>query len=509
MTDHNDQFHMGRIPIIPYPYSKAVTAIESDSSTGDYEEQHALGVCREFIIDYPLDDSDEEKERATYDLYMVDPNDRKHLINISQLIRTMAPLGDANNLTVTIEGEEDAWDLKKVINYIYSRFVFPDTEKEDYTDLIDRIKANDPTFINTLLTDVNGDVVLPITTADNVYDKNGITLQTKLDSITRVGFASTFITATETGSSFSFNYPFENYRQDGNHIEVRIGGTIINKSRYYFVDGNPTDDGFIPVESQIVFTDHAIEKGRTISLLFIYNAASNGSTYNIMSGANIAAGSLPSTAFEKISDSFCYADPTSVASSKALYNLYVTLSAAISDGKLYSIFAFDSNTGNNTISVKTPDTFTLTEGCSISVLITTNKSIGYKLNVNGNTYTVNTTNGQTNKALSANQVIKFYYKPDSTYPDDVTKGKFYIRSMSDYRLSANRWSVITEDAETEISYDSLSIEGEDELFVYRNGVRLFAGLDYKDDRESKVITLFTRTEDQEKIVFEKLDVINA
>ena len=497
-TDHNDQFHMGRIPLKPYSFINAKRAVESDEND-ELSVQDQLAVCKEFLIDY----LSTEDHQATYDMYIVDPNDRKHFINLSEMIRTMAPLGDADKLTVTIEGKEDAISLKDIINYIYSRFIFPDTENEDYNtilSILDKINNGDPSITNPVLTDVNGKIILPITIANNVYDKNGISLQTKLDSITRVGFASTFVTVEQTGNQFNFKFPFEDYLKNGNHVEIRIGGTIINKARYFFVESEETDDGHIPVDATIVFNDHAIEKGRTINFLFIYNCAADGSTYHIMSGANIAGGSLPSTAFEKMSDSFCYPDPTSVASSKALYSLYMTLSEAIANSNNYSTFAVDKSTFATEIVITTNPNFVLAEGSSITVLFNTEKknSAGYRFQVNNVPYELYYGGELLNKTIPANTMLKLYYY----------NNKFYVKSFNDYKLSANRFFYTTKDQETEISYNGLAINSpEPEIFVYRNGVRLFEGIDYKLDRDASKITLFVRTEAQEKIVFETLDVI--
>ena len=497
-TDHNDQFYMGRIPLKPYAFISAKTAVESDTGDG-LSSQDELAVCKEFLIDY----LSTEDHKATYDMYLVDPEDRTHFINLSEMIRTMAPLGDADKLTVTVEGDENAWALKDIINYIYSRFVFPDTEPDSPDEIKNKIFSTNPyDIINTLLTNKDGDIVLPVTIANNVFDKNGIDLQTKLDSITRVGFASTFITVDNADYQFDFEYPFENYRQDGNYVEVRIGGAIINKSRYHFVDGEPTDDGFIPKNAKIVFHDHAIEKGRTISLLFIYNSAADGSkTYHIMSGANIASHSLPSTALEKMSDSFIYPDPTSVASSKALYSLYTTLSEAIANSNNYSTFAVDKSTFATEIVVTTNPNFILSEGSSITVLFNTEKKnpAGYRFQVNNVPYELYYQGGLLNKTIPVNTTLKLYYYDN----------KFYVKSFSDYKLSTNRFFYTAKDQETEISYNNLALNGLDcEIFVYRNGVRLFEGIDYRLDRDASKITLFVRTEAQEKIVFETLDVID-
>ena len=536
-TEHNDQFHMGRLPIKPYSFINARNAIKADDGVTSQDE---FAVCKEFLIDYLPTTDDSTKfydnnndvvlrenlvpgkkyknmetgdivtayedgaviREATYDMYLVDPNDRKHFINLSQLIRTLAPIGDANNLTVTIEGKENAIDLRSIINYIYSRFIFPNPEFEDkdkILDIIDMIKNGDPKIISTVLTDVNNNIILPITSADNVYDKNGNSLQAKIDSITRVGFATSFVVTRESGNSFEFEYPFENYRKNGNHVEVRIGGTIVNKARYYFIDGDPSDKGDIPTRANIVFTDHAIEKGRTISFLFIYNAASNGSTYEIIDGSSIADGSLPSSKLDKVSDSFCYADPTSVATSKALYDLYVTLSQAIADSSMYAMFAEDTSSSASTITVTVPSNFNLQNGSSLSILTKCQKNAGCTISINGGTaLPIHTSNGALSSKLSGSKIFKFYY----------SNGKMFLKSLSDYKISSNRWFKNLADKDTVVSYKGLNVIDEADIFVYRNGVRLFEGIDYKINRAAETITLFVPGEDQEKIVFETLDVID-
>ena len=87
--------------------------------------------------------------------------------------------------------------------------VFPDTEPDSPDEIKNKIFSTNPyDIINTLLTNKDGDIVLPVTIANNVFDKNGIDLQTKLDSITRIGFASTFITVNNADYQFDFEYPF-------------------------------------------------------------------------------------------------------------------------------------------------------------------------------------------------------------------------------------------------------------------------------------------------------------
>lgn len=505
-TKHSDQFHMGRIPIKPYAYISAVTAIESEDVDGlghqGLSSQDELAVCKEFVIDY----LSTEDHKATYDMYIVDPEDRRHFINLSQLIRTMSPLGDADKLTITIEGEEESVTLKDIINYIYSRFIFPDTETEDPQEILEKLFGDNTT--NTLLTDVDGKVILPITAADNVYDSNGVSLQTRLDSITRIGFASTFITVTERGNQFTFDYPFENYAAEGNYLEVRIGGTVVNKSRYYIVDEPPTDDGLVPTRATIVFNDHAIEKGRTINILFIYNSSANGFDNKNMSGAYLANNSVPTSKLEKVSDSFTLPDPSSVATSKALYNLYNVLTEVITNSNLYSTFSVDKSTSSTEINVTLNSAFNIVEGCSINILTGNDKASTCKLKINNNSYDIYTSNGINTNSIPGNTLIRLFY----------SNGKFYLVSFNSHKLSVNRYYKTvklskgekidpTPDNLPTVSYAGLTVKDDAEIFVYRNGIRQFKGIDYSDNPITKEITPVVRTENGEQFVFETFDII--
>ena len=139
-----------------------------------------------------------------------------------------------------------------------------------------------------------------------------------------------------------------------------------------------------------------------------------------MYGGFIANGSIPTGKLEKVSDNYMLPDSTSIASSKAVYNLY--------------------------------------------------RFCCRMLNLD----------------------------PDTTKPD-----------IGDLRISPNRYVYTAkEDGEEKISYEKLifNVDRDHDIFVYRNGVRLFESIDYSMDTDKKTITLYIRTEQYEKIVFEYLVV---
>ena len=67
---------------------------------------------------------------------------------------------------------------------------------------------------------------------------------------------------------------------------------------------------------------------------------------------------------------------------------------------------------------------------------------------------------------------------------------------------------IKNDKENTIGYSGLLYNtGEDHnIFVYRNGVRLFESIDYSINTSNKTITVYVNTEQYEKFVFEYYSV---
>ena len=62
------------------------------------------------------------------------------------------------------------------------------------------------------------------------------------------------------------------------------------------------------------------------------------------------------------------------------------------------------------------------------------------------------------------------------------------------------------DDETVIPFNALQYNNSSIIRVYRNGVRLFQDLDYHMDKMAETITLFVRTELDERIVFESTNI---
>lgn len=292
----NDQYNMGRLPLRPLSY-----------------KDKALAQTKELLIDNTGDN-------PSYHIYIVDAKDRTKLIDLTALYSENPDI-NGDNLYITIDGLVDAQKLKFIINYIYKRFLMPDNPN-GYDAINDYDKVFDQDTKPVLIKDTGDNIYLPVSRAQYIYDINGISVQERLDNMTRIGFSTTYVRAEEDGqSSFEFEYPFPDYTNGGNYVEVKIGSTLIDKSRYEIID-NKSNDGHV-YGATINFINETIDLGRAINFLFIYNSAdvSNGSNLYLY-GGNIANNSIPSGKLEKVSDSFTLPDSTSIASSKAVYNLY-------------------------------------------------------------------------------------------------------------------------------------------------------------------------------------------
>lgn len=469
MASLNDQFEYGRIPIKPLPY-----------------KDRNLSQCNEIMVDYG--------ENANYHIYITHHSDPAKYIDITALIvKEMLPKAEinANQFTISIEGEKDPQSLMDIINFIWKRF----THAEDPSGFVyqtDKDLLYDPTTISVLLQTTDGQIQLPITLADNVYDRNGNSIQAALDNMTRLGFSVSYIYATQDNqTSFEFTYPFEDYPD---MMEVRIGTTYVDNTRYqitkhYDLNGHYTS-------GTIDFIGETIENGRRIDLMWIFNSAyqDNGKV-EFMSGAKIADSTIPINKLEKYSDSYNYLDGDSVATSKAVAKLYEDLTNVINANNQNLFNCPDTSTSNDIIA--TDIGRDAKDGDVIIVTTASMKSSTVRLSVNNTAYNITTPDGGAlSKGFRNNQVVKF----------KIVNNTAIILSGTSTEIRSNKYIHSCVDQEYTISFNGLEYDMGDLIHVYRNGVRLFQDLDYSINTTDETITLFVRTEQSERIIFESLGV---
>ena len=481
MASLNDQFEHGRIPIKPLPY-----------------KDRKLSQCNEIMVDYG--------EGANYHIYITHHNNPDEYIDITALIvKEMLPEVEINGdqFTITIEGEKNPQALRDIINFIWKRFTYAE-DPSGFVYETDVNKIFDPTTISVLLQTTDGQIQLPVTLADNVYDKNGNSIQSFIDNMTRLGFSVSYIYATKKDqTSFEFTYPFEDY---SDMLEVRIGTTYVDNTRYqitkhYNAEGHYTS-------ATLDFIGETIEIGRRIDLVWIFNSAyQDGGKVQFMSGSRIADSTIPISKLQKYSDSYSYADGNSVATSKALSRLYADLSAAINANNQNMYMYPDSNTSERNINIRTTDI--LPKDGDIFIVTTASQKVSnvtltfFVDNANGSMssaiywYDIKTPDGNSLvKGFANNQVLKFKIKGSNAI----------LLSGLGNEIRTTRYIHDCVDQEYNISFNGLSYNTGDLIHVYRNGVRLFQDLDYYINTADETITLFVRTEQGERIIFESLGI---
>lgn len=485
----NDQFEYGRIPLKPLPLTN--------------KEQAQVN---ELIIDYKKHSDGTDPE---YHIYIADSDDPTKLIDITNLIiKEILPNAkiNANQFQIKIDGIQDPTDLSKIIGYIYKHFVLPNDF--NYNEDIDKVLSESNTTKSALLVQTDGTVILPITKASNVFDDTGESIQSRLDNMTRVCISTAYIYATEDNqTSFEFSYPFENYNE---FIEIRIGTTYIDSTRYMITpnrdaNGNYTTGTltFIPGVGEND-TGDSIEINRRIDFIFMYNALNKGTGgCKVMNGRAIADSTIPACKLEFTSDSYIYNNSNCIATSAAVYNLFKKI---INDGINENIqYLMDLNDSANVINIdlNNYNINEITFPFVFNLILTSNKR-----NAMGNLFI------QFKKGTSVYKTYNLYNLLDNSLYE-LSGGKVYtIYIPSDNNkayiltpfnnLKSSRYVHLCEDQETEISYENLDCGYDDLIHVYRNGVRLFEDIDYSNDTISKKITLFVRTEENERIIFETL-----
>lgn len=467
MPSNNDQFEHGRIPIRPLSY-----------------KNRDLSNTNELIIDYGED--------ASYHIYISHHTERGKYIDITALIvNEMLPKVEINGdqFTVTVEGEKNPRSLKDIINFIWKRFLYAE-DPSGYVPEEDQYKLYLPTTVTVLLQASDGQIMLPVTLADNVFDKDGNTIQSRLDSQTKLGFGVSYIYSTrQDQTSFEFEYPFEDYPD---MLELRIGTTYIDNTRYQVTKHYDAEGHY--KTGTIDLLGESIEVGRRLDLVWIYNCIyDDDGSIKFMSGSKFADGSIPLCKMEKYSDSYSYPDGNSIATSKALANMYLEFCDMLNADNDHIFHCPDINKTQNVIEINigrngaNGDVYFVTTSCD--------KASTATLKVGSNTYQVKyATGSKPTKGYRGGQSVKF----------TISNNEAIVLAGAGDGLRSTKYAYDCVDQETVIPFKNMDYHTGDLIQVYRNGVRLFEDIDYSMNLSNETITLFVRTELNERIVFEAI-----
>lgn len=479
MSALQDQFDMGRIPIRPLAY-----------------ENKAKAFTQELMIDCVRSN---EGETPTFHLYITDPTDPRKVYDLSAMIAESAING--KGVTISIDGMAEPMTLDQVLTYIYKRFVHihNPTGYVPETDLQDVLNRNNK---NVILKDVNNQAVFPITRAEAVIDDNGNTLQQRLNSITRIGFANDYLQVSSDGqNTFEITYPFPDYLAGGNFMQLMIGTTVIDKSRYRIDEYEPDSNGEVQGCSVTFYTD-TFEQGRRIDILYIYNSNNvDGNHFTPIDGYAIALHTIQANKLEKVSSSYSLNSTDTLATSKAVRDLHELIWDNMSQNSAKAAYARDlspdirdtitANVANEGIIIGAGNTMlsVVTSGTKSRIINLSLTSMDNEINRNSITKTY--ANISVPYEIPANSVVKFL----------VNENTATVLMTERVHLANTRYIHHSAGNENEISYANMDVIEGGILKIYRSGVRLFKDVDYSM-LPNKKIKLFVKTNANEKIIFE-------
>lgn len=472
MSKLQDEYDMGRIPLRPLLY-----------------ENRDKAYTQELIVDSHRSNPD---ETPSYHIYISDSTDRSILYDLTDLLLQSAFSG--KDIYINIDGVENPISLYELMNFLYRRFIHinnPDGFNPD----ADKDKLKLPTNKIAFLQDINNEFIYPITTTDAIYDSDGNTLESRLSNMSRIAFIYDKIVIEENKYIYSILYPFSNYFSSGNGMFLYYNGKMISRSNYNILEseGNTFSIEFKGIE---------FNNGDIIDIVYIYNSSTiDGSTYKSIDGHSISNRSININKLETVSDSYTVDDSESIATSRAVYRLYDIMCEMMMNKNKNAIYCKDLATfSSSMITINLSNDKVILDGhyLLVHILTQSSKNKNIKLSVVSLSDEINrepiTTiyNIDLQEKVSANRIIRCV----------INASEAIVLDSHNIKIENSRYIHYCDSEQTIIPFKGLTYYEDSIIHIYRNGVRLFKDLDYLINFSTETITLFTKTQPKEKIIFE-------
>lgn len=312
-----------------------------------------------------------------------------------------------------------------------------------------------------------GNKIAPKTMASQVYTNRGERVQDVLDSISKIGYSVINYTIPENGmSEFDIPLPFEKYFELNNFVDIYVGSTWIDPNRYYIEDN----------KLKLQQTDLTFAKDRDISFKFYYNTttAPVDVIYQVHGGYMVDR-TIPIRKLERYSNNYKLNDPTSVATSKALLDLYNDIDLKISSvaGNLIAHAVTDPGLDGKNLTT-TIENWTLVDNSTIYLKMSQDLFDGATLSVNGGpAYPI-----YLNYREKVRGVLKTGDVMSITFSSIY--GKFFVNAQTAYGLVHYSYTYEAKGGESEVLIDLPDWEPlTDKLLIYQNNIRLLEGINYQ------------------------------
>ena len=449
-----------RIPVIPLPYKDKELAVE-----------------KELVIDYGHDDK-------YPNLYIVDENDRTKLWDITAGIIESIKGSPGDDFTIEIDGIGTI-KLGDILNLLYTISL---THDEAWS--VDDIKK----MIPTTIVDNKGIIYAPRTLSENVFTKDGNSIDVKLGAISKVGMAMRRVVATEERQqTFTIPYPFDNYTSQGNSYWIYVGGIMVDKERY-----EESEDG-----TKITFIDSEdyVEKDRSCIFLFWYNSATpDTGVLAIMDGKYITPKTIETNRLADVSDSIDYYASDTVATSKAVCTLRNILNERIDNltGNLSVTCLADSSSTATELIVKIPD-YNLKDSNMIHIRLREDLAPNATLQVNDEpAMPIYNGNNRVEAGPLAGEIINVSF--------NSIENRFYIYGVSTFKFETTYDHKSPDEGSSNISFNLSYDPLVDKLDIYYNGTKMFPNINYTLNGSSIDLLDFV-TENGDLITFELTQIV--
>lgn len=321
-----------------------------------------------------------------------------------------------------------------------------------------------------------GNKIAPKTFATQVYTNRGERVQDVLDSISKIGYSViNYTIPNDNMMEFDIPLPFDKYFELNNFIDVYVGSTWIDPKRYYIEDD----------KLKLQQKDSTFAKDRDISYKFYYNTttAPVDVIYQVH-GGYMVNGSIPIRKMERYSSNYKLNDPTSVATSKALLNLYndIDLKIASIAGNLIAHAVTEPGLDGKNLKTTIPN-WTLVDNSTIYLKLSQDLFDGATLSVNGGpAYPI-----YLNYKEKVRGILKTGDVMSLTFSSIYNK--FFVNGQTAYGLVHYSYTYEATGGESEILIDLPDWEPlTDKLVIYQNNIRLIEGINYQISDRNIVLT---------------------
>lgn len=324
-----------------------------------------------------------------------------------------------------------------------------------------------------------GTKIAPRTLATEVFTRAGERVQEVLDDITRIGKTYRYIDVQNTDgepNKYKVSFPFKNYLALGNFVELYVGDKFVTPKNYT-LDTNADGSGSLTFNGS-----YSLPSSGEISLVYTYNTSRIKDTvFDGYNGNYIIEGTIPLSKMEKYSDNYLIDDPTSIATSKAVYNLYNSLNEKVNlvAGNLIA-YAVSYNTAS---ALKTTiENYTLVDNSTIYLTLHTAIARGATLSVNGGPPIPIYLNQKdpVNTGLVEGDILSLTYSK--------LYNKFFVNSSIAYRLNHYQQTYECVGGDSTIAVTIGDYEpGFDSLHITHNNLKLVRGVNYDLDGHNIIL----------------------